>query len=149
MRAGLAMAALLLAMPLCISWLRVLFDDRTPSHSIGRPGDGRREHGHVLPPWGEGFRSYSLIGSALGRQHAHGAVRDTLIAALAERARTAGRVHVLGEMSRQRGGRIHPHRTHQNGLSADRFMPLRDGAGSAAVLSTHDEHVHIDFGVAR
>jgi penicillin-insensitive murein endopeptidase len=135
-RAGLALAALLLAMWLGIPWLRVLLDDRAPSRSIGRLSDGRLEHGHVLPPWGEGFRAYSLIGSAVGRQYAHGAVRDTLIAALGERARTAGRVHIVGEIATRKGGRFHGHRTHQNGLSVDLFVPVRDGSGAAAVLPT-------------
>lgn len=135
-RSGLALAALLFAVPLAVPWLRILLDDRTPSRSIGRPGAGRLENGHMLPPWGEGFRAYSIIGSAVGRQYAHGAVRDTLVAALAERARAAGRVHIVGEIAVRRGGRFHGHRTHQNGLSVDLFMPLRNGAGKAAVLPT-------------
>jgi penicillin-insensitive murein endopeptidase len=135
------LGGLLLLLFVGVPWLRVLFDDRTPSRSIGRPGAGRIEHAHALPPWGEGFRSYSLLGSMLGRQYGNGAALDTLRAALAERARAdAGRVHIIGEIGVKRGGRFHGHRTHQNGLSVDLFMPLRDGTGARATLPTWPWH---------
>jgi len=44
-------------------------------------------------------------------------------------------VFVIGETGWRRGGRFRPHRTHQNGLSVDVFMPV-DKDGSPTVLDT-------------
>lgn len=133
----LLVGAAVLLLPLGGAWLRVLVDGDAPSLSSGRVGAGRLVHGHVLPPWGEGFRTYSLLGAALGRQYVHGAVREVLLAAFAARARAErGRVHVIGETGQRGGGRLLGHKTHQSGLSVDLFLPVRDAAGERAVLPT-------------
>jgi len=104
---------------------------------VGTPANGRLEGGVCLPASGPGFVTYSTVGRALGRQYVHSAVRDTLLDAFAARAGAEpGRVFVMGETGWRHGGRFRPHRTHQNGLSVDIFMPMRDAAGSPAVLDT-------------
>lgn len=135
----LAIPLLLLGLlaPLALAWLRVALDGDAPSRSVGRVGAGRLEHGHVLPPWGAGYRSYSFLGAALGRQYLHGRVRDILVASFAESARRhPERVYVVGETAVRHGGRFHGHRTHQNGLSVDLFMPVRDRHERPVTLST-------------
>jgi penicillin-insensitive murein endopeptidase len=47
-----------------------------------------------------------------------------------------GRVFVYGETGWPSGGRIRPHRTHQNGLSVDFFVPVRDKGGRSVPLPT-------------
>lgn len=119
--------ALLLLGPLGIAWGRVLVAGDVPSRSSGRPGRGSIAHAKPIPPWGAGFVTYSVLGSALGRQYVHDDVRATLVdafGALAERG--APRV-VVGETGWPRGGRFRPHRTHQNGMSVDLFVPLAEG----------------------
>lgn len=140
-RSGIKFLALLCAtvtlLLLAIPWLRVLLDSDRPSKSIGQPSSGRLEHGHVLPPWGSGYRTYSLIGASLGRQYMHGNVRDTLLDAFAQRAREVkGLDHVVGESAVRTGGPFRGHRTHQNGLSVDIFMPVRDRLGMRLPIPT-------------
>jgi penicillin-insensitive murein endopeptidase len=46
---------------------------------------------------------------------------------------------VYGETGLASGGRFPPHRTHQNGLSVDFFVPVRDASGKPAVLPTETQ----------
>ena len=111
--------------------LRV-FESGRGSRSIGSPAAGRLVHGKRLPSSGPGFRTYSRLGSLLGRTTVHSAVRATVLDAYAE-------VHdqhpdlrfVVGETGWPRGGRIRPHRTHQNGMSVDFMVPVRRSDGVA------------------
>jgi penicillin-insensitive murein DD-endopeptidase len=116
----------------------VSFADAEPrSQSVGRPSKGRLENGVSMPEVGEGFVSYSTLGYRLGRQYVHSDVRDTLVAAFAARAEAEpGRVFVLGETGWKEGGRFRPHKTHQNGLSVDIFMPVNDAKGGRQLLPT-------------
>jgi penicillin-insensitive murein endopeptidase len=107
------------------------------SRSLGAPEDGRLVRSVELPASGEGFTTYSRLGHLAGRQYVHSRVRDALLAALATRARAErGRVFVLGETGRRGGGPLPPHRTHQNGLSVDVFMPLVDPRGQPQTMPT-------------
>jgi penicillin-insensitive murein DD-endopeptidase len=100
------------------------------SKSFGTTSRGRLENGVSLPIKGTGFVTYSRAGNALGRQYVHSRVRDTLIAAFAaQHAAHAERTFVVGETGLQHGGRFWPHRSHQNGMSVDIFMPVRDAQG--------------------
>ncbi|HLL54064.1 MAG TPA: hypothetical protein VK447_10980, partial [Myxococcaceae bacterium] len=67
-----AAAALSFPAVVGVAWLRVALDGEAPSRSVGRVGAGRLEHGHVVPPWGPGYVTYSFLGAALGRQYVHG-----------------------------------------------------------------------------
>jgi penicillin-insensitive murein endopeptidase len=119
--------ALALTVPLCIAvaWLRVAVQPSSPSRSEGTHAKGALRAGRPLPPWGPGFTTYSFLGAALGRQYLNAQVRDALVASFAARdAEEPDRVFVTGETGWPRGGRLRPHRTHQDGLSADIFMPL-------------------------
>jgi penicillin-insensitive murein endopeptidase len=116
---------------------RVWLDDDTPSQSIGSTSNGRLTHGHPMPLSGSGFVTYSYLGASLGRQYVHGAVRDLLREAFAGcAAARPDRRFVLGETGWPAGGRFQPHRSHENGLSVDVFMPLRDGEGKPAEVAT-------------
>lgn len=118
-------------------WLRVALADKEPSRSSGTVAKGRLEHGRPLRPWGEGYATYSFLGAVLGRQYVHAAVRDALEAACTATAgRDPRRTFVLGEMGWPGGGRFRPHRTHQNGMSVDVFMPLVDRNGAPATPQT-------------
>lgn len=94
----------------------------------GSTSAGRIE-GAVRPPLsGENYRSYcDLCALALrtyGHEDAVGAV-ESAYAALAESH--PGTEFMYGEIGFPWGGRIRPHRTHQNGLSFDFMAPLTDG----------------------
>jgi penicillin-insensitive murein endopeptidase len=97
------------------------------SVSLGTPAHGSLRNGVSLPHRGDGFVTYSRLGNLLGRQYVHSRVRDTLLAAFSSlHAARPERVFVLGETGFKSGGRFRPHRTHQNGLSVDVFMPVHN-----------------------
>ncbi|WP_434042754.1 MULTISPECIES: penicillin-insensitive murein endopeptidase [Sorangium] len=135
----LALAAgLLFVGPVVVAHGRVWLDGAAPSESAGSPAQGRLVHGHPLPPTGPGHVTYSYLGASFGRQYVHGAVRDALLDAFAAvAAARPGRRFVVGETGHRRGGPFWPHRTHQNGLSVDIFVPLRDGAGRPEDVATY------------
>lgn len=113
--------------------LAILLESDAVSRSIGSPAAGRLEHGKRLPSRGDNFRVYSDLGALLGRNAVHGRVRDSVLQAYAQiaRVRPADR-HVYGETGWPGGGPFRPHRTHQNGMAVDFFVPVRDPAGRPA-----------------
>ena len=93
----------------------------------GRVGEGRIVGAVKLPEHGRNFEVYSSLGAAAGRTYVHTTVRDIVVVAYASMWRAAPGVwFVYGESGRAGGGRFWPHRTHQNGLSVDFMMPVRD-----------------------
>lgn len=130
-----------LALLLLAGWLLLRFGNGlaialqsdAPSRSIGTPASGRLEQGKRLPSRGANFRAYSDVGALLGRNAVHDKVRDTVLDAYARlaRSRPADR-HVYGESGWPGGGSFRPHRTHQNGMAVDFFVPVRDAAGRPA-----------------
>jgi penicillin-insensitive murein endopeptidase len=139
-RRAIVLAARMLAtfpVTLGVAWLRVLVDGNTPSKVFGTVAHGRIEHAHVIPPWGPGFATYSFLGSAVGRQYVDGRVRDALVATFAARSKAeVGRRFVMGETGWPRGGTFRPHRSHQNGMAVDVFMPVEARKDEAATLAT-------------
>jgi penicillin-insensitive murein DD-endopeptidase len=109
--------------------------DAAESQCFGTVANGRLERGVKLPASGPNFEAYSGIGAAAGRTYVHSKVADVVLAAYEALAagKTSAR-YVYGETGWQSGGRFKPHRTHQNGLSVDFFVPVRDAHGNPATL---------------
>ncbi len=62
---------------------------------------------------------------------------EVIVAAYTALEKSApGRMFVYGETGRASGGHIRPHRQHQNGLSVDFFVPVRDRTGRSVPLPT-------------
>lgn len=98
---------------------------------------GSIEDSVKLPLSGPNFEAYSALGAALGRTHVHSKVAEVLGAAYAAMAVAVPDARfVYGETGWPSGGRLRPHRTHQNGLSVDFFVPVRDAAGRSVPLPT-------------
>ena len=107
------------------------------STCFGTVSNGRLENGVRLPPNGPNFSPYSALATNAGRTYVHSRVLEVVVAAYAALEQSApGRVFVYGETGWRSGGRIPPHRTHQNGLSVDFFVPVRDEAGRSVPLPT-------------
>lgn len=107
------------------------------SRCFGTVAKGRLEDGVALPDEGPNFAAYSRLGVMAGRNHVHSTVRDIVVEAYAQLATALpGNVFVYGETGWARGGRMRPHRSHQNGLSVDFFVPVRDAAGASVPLPT-------------
>ncbi len=93
----------------------------------GTPSNGRLEHGVQLSESGANFEPYSSVGVSLGRTYVHSKVANVVSAAYSALTRSAPGVQfVYGESGWEHGGRIRPHRTHQNGLAVDFMVPIRD-----------------------
>lgn len=107
------------------------------SQCYGSVSRGRLEGGVPLPTRGANFSAYSSIAAAAGRTHVHSKVHGVLLAAYAALEKSQpGKVFVYGETGWASGGRFRPHRTHQNGLSVDFFVPVVDAAGRSVPLPT-------------
>jgi penicillin-insensitive murein DD-endopeptidase len=95
----------------------------------GTPAKGRLDDGVELPSDGANFSSYSSVGSLAGRTHVHSKVLAAILDSYKALERSAPtKVFVYGETGWKSGGRIRPHKTHQNGTSVDFMVPvLKDG----------------------
>lgn len=95
------------------------------STCFGTVAQGRLENGVRLPSQGKNFSAYSRLGVQLGRTYVHSRVAEIVLAAYAGLQRSApSKSFVYGETGWAAGGRFKPHRTHQNGLSVDFFVPV-------------------------
>jgi penicillin-insensitive murein endopeptidase len=91
----------------------------------GTYANGSLEHGQKLPSNGENFKAYSSLGVQAGRTYVHSKVYDVIIDAYKALETTApGKFYIYGETGLETGGRFRPHKTHQNGLSVDFFVPV-------------------------
>lgn len=107
------------------------------STCYGTFAKGRLENGVKLPESGKNFSTYSSAGAMLGRTYVHSKVAEILLAAYtALQESSLGKVFVYGETGWEKGGRIRPHRTHQNGLSVDFMVPVVDASGKSVPLPT-------------
>jgi penicillin-insensitive murein endopeptidase len=106
-----------------------------PALSYGSGSCGKLEGGVPLECEGPNFAAFTPLACERGRNHLHPLVVETVQAAYAELARTSPeRRWQYGELGLAAGGRLAPHRTHQNGLSADFFVPVSTPEGRPAVL---------------
>lgn len=95
----------------------------------GTLSNGRLEGGVKLPAQGANFTPYSSLAVLAGRTYVHARVAQVVEEAYAALVEALPHtVFVYGETGWPSGGRFRPHRTHQNGLSVDFFVPvLKDG----------------------
>ncbi|MDX1516163.1 MAG: penicillin-insensitive murein endopeptidase [Woeseiaceae bacterium] len=109
-----------------------------PSQCFGTTANGRLENGWKLPARGRNFRSYSSVGSLLGRTYVHSTVHKIVLNAYAAVADgLPEKTFVYGETGKKSGGEFSPHRTHRNGLSVDFMVPLLDENGRSVPMRTH------------
>ncbi len=111
-----------------------LVESDAPSHSMGTTAHGRLTNAKRLPSSGENFATYSRFGSLIGRTCVNSRVRDAVVDAYAALAKAQPDTQfTFGETGWcWGGGRFRPHHTHQNGLSVDFFVPVRDAHGRPA-----------------
>jgi len=108
-----------------------------PSQCHGTVARGSLESGWRLPRRGPNFRAYSDVGWGIGRTWVHSEVHGIVLEAYRRlEGADGGRTWVYGETGWPSGGRLRPHRTHQNGLSVDFMVPLVDPQGHPVELPT-------------
>lgn len=100
-------------------------NDSLQSISIGSVSSGKLQNASIIPYQGENFK-YFDEGSYLGGRAFTNAVVAKITVDTYEALHKKGvnRFFRVMEFSRKEGGKIFPHRTHQNGLSVDFMMPL-------------------------
>jgi len=103
----------------------------------GTPSKGRVDGGVQIAESGNNFAPYSALGVSLGRTYVHSKVAQVISAAYAALAQSSPeKTFVYGESGWAGGGRMKPHRTHQNGLAVDFMVPVVDSAGRSVPLPT-------------
>jgi penicillin-insensitive murein endopeptidase len=107
-------------------------EGKDESVCFGDTNAGRLENSRRLPFSGDNFSTYWSLGWLLGRTNMHGTPRDIVVDAYASLAQSdPDLTFVYGEAGWPWGGWFWPHRTHQNGLSVDFVVPVRDAEGSS------------------
>lgn len=107
------------------------------SKCYGTPDNGRLESGWQLPTSGKNFSAYSSVGVFAGRNYVHSKVYRTVVNAYAFlEKQMPSKTFVYGESGFREGGKFRPHKTHQNGLSVDFFVPVVNSAGKSVPLPT-------------
>lgn len=107
------------------------------SECFGTVSKGHIEGSVKLPASGQNFSAYSTLAASAGRTYVHSKTAEIVLAAysaLQEQAPSTN--YVYGETGWASGGRFRPHRTHQNGLSVDFFVPVRNAEGKSVPLPT-------------
>ena len=108
------------------------------STCYGTISNGRIEGAVQLPSSGPNFTAYSNAGVTLGRTYVHFKVANIVVEAYRELEKASPPTRfVFGETGWKSGGSIKPHRTHQNGLSVDFFVPVRNASGQSVPLPTN------------
>lgn len=101
----------------------------------GTTDKGRIENAWKLPTSGANYEAYSLLGATLGRTHVHSQVYRVIVDSYSALTGTMPDKHyVYGETGWAKGGRLRPHKTHQNGLSVDFMVPVKDAKGNSVPL---------------
>lgn len=96
-----------------------------PSVSHGTVGGGSLDNGKLIPFSGENYQYFSESSYLSGRGFLNDKVKTSTLNTYKE-CLTAipDRMFYIMECSNQNGGKIWPHKTHQNGMSIDFMMPL-------------------------
>lgn len=118
------------AVLLCVSMAPLAWFNATAGDSVcfGSTAKGRIEGAVQMPASGPNFHPYCWPCVAALRTFGHEKVIETAVAAYADMAKTHPDVSfVYGEIGAPNGGPFPPHRTHQNGLSVDFMVPVRQG----------------------
>lgn len=99
------------------------------SQSEGTVSNGSLKNGIKLPYKGENYKYFSKLSYyILNRAYVNAKVYNTVLEAYKTCEATCPNVYFrVMECSRRHGGKIVPHRTHQNGLSVDFMIPLKKG----------------------
>ena len=105
------------------------------STCYGTTEKGKLENGWQLPKSGKNFIAYSLLGDLSGRNYVHSKVYAVVVDAYTILEKAApSKTFVYGETGWAKGGPFRPHKTHQNGLSVDFFVPVRNSKGESVPL---------------
>ena len=117
------------------------------SQSTGNVGNGKLINGRIVPFKGVNFHYFDTTSYLKNRCFVHEKVLNTILGAYVALETTAPGIQFgLMECSRENGGKIRPHLTHQNGLSVDFMTPLlKDGKQCTDYDYTGAPHYFMEF----
>ena len=123
---GAALVALFL-----LSLPELFHKNKGTTKSIGSVRDGKLENAYLVPYSGKNWSYFSPFSYyILDNAYTHHQVHDAIIDAYHICEETCPNTKFkLMETSHEDGGRMHFHRTHQNGMSADFMVPKMNGKG--------------------
>ena len=99
--------------------------DSSKSTSKGTVSNGSLEHGQLFPFSGTNYHYFDTNSYLANRCFVHSQVKACVLDAYGKLEKIApDRLFGIMECSNEHGGKISPHRTHQNGLSVDFMTPL-------------------------
>lgn len=112
-----------------VEFYRANMGNNQPSRSTGTVGKGTLINGKLPPFYGPNFQYFDVNSYLSSRAFTHHITRDIILEAYQSLEKELpSRYFYLMELSSEEGGKLYPHKTHQNGLSVDFMMPkLKDG----------------------
>jgi penicillin-insensitive murein endopeptidase len=118
-----------------------------PSQSIGTVSNGELKNGKLIPFRGKNFTYFDAQSYLNGRAFLNDKVLNTLLNAYKQfETLLPQRMFTVMECSNRDGGKLFPHRTHQNGLSIDFMMPLqKDGKPYYGLDTIGANHYFLEF----
>jgi penicillin-insensitive murein endopeptidase len=121
--------------------------DSLPSTVHGTVSNGSLENGSLLPFTGNNYRYFDTTSYLSGRGFCHRQVVEILLASYGElETLLPERMFYVMECSNKNGGKLFPHRTHQNGLSVDLMMPkIKNGVPDYTLDNRGAHHYLLEF----
>lgn len=136
--------------PIELSEIEIFYNENVTNCSInsvssGSVSNGTLENGTIVPHKGENFQYFDTVSYISERGYTNCKVKATIIDAY-KALESNDRLYQIMECSNKNGGKMFPHKTHQNGLSVDFMMPLIKGGLPYYKLDTigHD-HYWLEF----
>lgn len=122
-------------------------ENKTKSASIGSVSDGKLENGKIVPFYGPNFTYFDKDSYFASRSFTNEVVKTIVLDAYTQLVtQVPERRFYLMELSNREGGKIYPHRTHQNGLSVDFMMPkLQNGVPNYQLDTLGKDHYFLEF----
>ena len=117
------------------------------SKNIGTLSNGKLENGKIMPFYGTNFTYFDRDSYLASRAFTSDIVKKIILNTYEALETTyPARKFFLMELSNHEGGKIYPHRTHQNGLSADFMMPkLKNGQPNYELDTLGKQHYFLKF----
>ncbi len=122
-------------------------DNHLRSISSGTTGNGKLQNGKLMPFKGDNFVYFDEASYLASRAFVHDFVKtSTLSTYKLLQQHYPNHIFTLMECSHEHGGKMHPHHTHQNGLSIDFMVPkLKNGLDNYSLNSLGQIHYLLEF----
>jgi len=118
-----------------------------PSESNGKVSNGELINGKLIPFKGVNYEYFSKESYLGGRAFLNDKVLNTLLTTYTSFENLLpNKLFYVMECANEHGGKLFPHRTHQNGLSVDFMMPLiKDGKPYTFLDTLGADHYWLEF----